>query len=101
MAEQVVAYGGAELRRELGRVVLRHDRDGVAEEGKKDEGARVHEDVGAVAARDADVYDLRHDDGDDELEDGLQALEGGREHALEVVPAQITPELEHTTPTCS
>ena len=51
----------------------------------------MHEDVGAVAARDADVDDLRHDDGDDELEDGLQALERGREHTLEVVPAQITP----------
>ena len=101
VAEEVVAAGDAELRGELRREVLRDDGDDVTEHGEQHEGAGVQKDEGFIAVGDAHVDDLRHHEGDDELEDGLQPLERGREHALEVVPAQVTPQLEHTAPTCT
>ena len=55
-----------------------------------------HDEAG-VAVGYADVNDLRHDQGRNELENGLQPLERGREHALQVVSAKVPSELEHVT----
>ena len=94
VTEQRVSHARAEVTCQLGRVVLGDDGHDVADQAYGGQDGTMRDDEGRVPLGYAHVDDLRHDEGRYELEDGLQPLERRREHALEVVPAQESPELE-------
>ena len=89
MGKQRVPQGGGVAHRRLGRKILGGDAAPQAHHGQKQQQSAPREDIAGVAGRDAHIDDVGHDQGDQQVEAGLQHFEQGGDDALLLVAVQI------------
>ena len=89
VGKQRVPQGGGVAHRRLGRKILGGDAAPQAHHGQKQQQSAPREDIAGVVGRDAHIDDVGHDQGDQQVEAGLQHFEQGGDDALLLVAVQI------------